>query len=139
MYIEKDRELANDILNEIKRSHRKEESEMYGYLNGLFNMGRDNLPFEDKCFNVWKEMEGLGLLLITKGWMSLTNEGHLAAEVGIDQYLLKYKENRDLEIDSKRASIWNSKVQIAVGVTALLSFIAGILLSDPIKSLLSRI
>jgi hypothetical protein len=139
MYTEEDRELANDILNEVKRSHRKEESELYVYLNDLFDKGIDNLPFEDKCKRVWEELASMGLLSIEKGWMSLTSEGHLAADMGVEAYLAKYKENRELEVESKQTTIWNNKVQIVVGITSLLSFIAGVLLSDPIKNLWNHI
>lgn len=125
MYTEEDRRISNDILMELKRNHLVEESEMYEFLNLCYGKPRDSFVFEKQCCFLWKELESMGLVKNNNRRMSLTCEGHLAATIGISEYLLKYKKSRDLEVKSKETAYWYNKIEIAKTIFLLIGAVLG--------------
>ena len=137
MYTETDKKIADDILNEIKRSIQIEKSTMYEKMNRYYGLPRDAPEFELKCCNLWNDMESKGLIKIANNRMTLTNEGHLAANIGIDKYFKDCENHHKLDLEVKRTTIWNNKVSVLVGLSSIISFIVGVLLSEQVKKVWS--
>lgn len=138
MYDKEGKKVADDILNAIKRSHSVEISHLYELIEQYYDK-KDDLIFDKKCASIIQELISYELITENNRRYSLTKEGSIAAKVGICKYLSDYKENRDLEIKSKITAIWSNKIAIIIGFSSFVSFIGGILLSNPVKKLLNYI
>ena len=125
MYTEEDRRIATDILMELKRTHLVEESDMYDRMNHYYKIPRDSFGFEKKCCFLWREMESMGLIQNRNKRMSLTTEGHLAAKLGITNYLLKYEKDRELDIKSKESTVWHNRLSVANIICGAIGFLIG--------------
>lgn len=139
MYTEEDRKLANDILGLVRRNSMVRNFEMYREMNRIYKRNDDD--FSRKVRSIWKQLIALGLMNEAHGELTLTEEGIEAydAEGGIQAYFEGRKKSKKKDEELKDTTIWNNRVKIVVGVTSILSFIAGVLLSSPIKKLLSYI
>ena len=136
MYKEEDRKIANDILMKLKKEHQVDESDMLEYMNKIYGLPRDSFEFERLCCVLWREMESMGLIESKDRKMRLTRDGHLAAKLGMTDYMLKYEKDRELDTKSKESTVRSYKVAIITAVIAALTFIAGSLISDLLRSLL---
>ena len=125
MYKEEDRKIADDILMKLKKSHQVDESDMLEYMNKIYGLPRDAPEFERLCCVLWREMEGMGLIRNTNHKMTLTSEGHIAAKIGVTEYLLRYEKDRELDVMSKKTSIWNHIVSIANVLIAAAAWLVG--------------
>lgn len=112
MYKEEDRKIANDILMKLKKSHQVDESDMAEYMNKIYGRKRDDIEFEGLCCVLWREMESMGLIENKDRKMRLTRDGHLAAKLGMTDYMLRYEKERELDIKSKETSIWQNIISI---------------------------
>lgn len=131
MYKEEERKIANDILMKLKKGHQVDESDMSEYMNEIYNLPRYEPKFERLCCLLCREMEGLGLIRNVNRKMTLTEKGHIAAKLGMTEYLLKSEKNYELDVKSKESTIWYNRIGIAellihVAVAAI-SFITGYL------------
>lgn len=125
MYKEEDRKIANDILMKLKKEHQVDESDMLEYMNKIYGLPRDDLKFEGLCCVLWREMESMGLIRNLNRKMTLTSEGHIAAKIGVTEYLLRYEKDRELDVMSKKTSIWNHIVSIANILIAAAAWLVG--------------
>ena len=139
MYTEEGIKMANDILGFIRRGEANRDFEMYREMKSSYNRNDDE--FSKNVRIIWIQLASLGLLEYKNGELMLTKDGVIAADLngGIVEYIQSYKKELDDSSVLRKTTIWNNKVQIAVGVTSLLSFIAGVLLSGPIKNLWNHI
>lgn len=136
MYKEEERKIADDILMHLKKKHQVDESDMAEYMNRIYGKKRDDIAFEGLCCVLWREMTGMGLIQNTNRKMTLTSEGHMAAKLGMTEYLLRYEKDRELDVKSKESTVKSYKATIIGIVIAALSFILGSLIPDLLKSLL---
>ena len=139
MYTKEGIKMANDILGFIRRGEANRDFEMYREMKSSYNRNDDE--FSKNVRIIWMQLASMGLLEYKNGELMLTKDGVIAADLngGIVEYIQSYKKELDDSSVLRKTTIWNNKVQIAVGVTSLLSFIAGVLLSGPIKNLWNHI
>ena len=139
MYTEEDKAMANDILGLVRRNSMVRNFEIYREMNRIYKRNDDD--FSRKGRSIWKQLIALGLMNEAHGELTLTEEGIEAydAEGGIQAYFEGRKKSKKKDEELKDTTIWNNRVKIVVGITSILSFIAGVLLSSPIKKLLSYI
>lgn len=139
MYTEEDIKMTNDVLGFIRRSLTIRDCDMYRKMSNSYNRSGD--AFTKKVRTIWLQMVSLGLVDYKNGELTLTKDGIVASDLsgGIMEYMKNYKEELDENSSLRKTTIWNNKVQIAVGITSLLSFIAGVLLSGPVKNLWNHI
>ena len=139
MYTKEGIKMANDILGFIRRGEANRDFEMYREMRSSYNRNDDE--FSKNVRIIWMQLVSIGLLEYKNGELMLTKDGVIAADLngGIVEYIQSYKKELDDSSVLRKTTIWNNKVQIAVGVTSLLSFIAGVLLSGPIKNLWNHI
>ena len=139
MYTEEGIKMANDILGFIRRGEVNRDFEMYREMQKSY--GRSDDGFSKNVRTIWMQLSSMGLLEYKNGELSLTKDGVVAYDLngGIVEYIQSYRKELDESSVLRKTTIWNNKVQIAVGITSLLSFIAGVLLSGPIKNLWNHI
>ena len=139
MYTEEDRKMANDILGFVYRQSMIKDSDLYREMRKAY--GRSDDSFGKKVGALSVQLETLGLLHHKNSEFTLTHEGMEAYTMqgGIDAYMSAKKRGKQIESELKVTTIALKKVQIIVGLTSILSFIAGFLLSGPIKNLLNYI
>lgn len=139
MYTEEDKKLANDILGLVRRNSMVRNFEMYREMRRIYK--REDDDFSRKVRSIWKQLIALGLMNEAHGELTLTADGMEAYDMpgGIEAYFEGRRKSKKKDEELKDTTIWNNRVKIVVGITSILSFIAGVLLSDPIKKLLSYI
>lgn len=96
----------------------------------------DDVQFDSRCYLIIRELKGFGIIFEENNHLSLTKDGIISLRKGLKKYLSRYEKEKDMDLKLKSISIWSNKIRILLGISNLITFMLGVLLSAPIKELL---
>lgn len=137
MLTDKQYEIADKILNAIKQFGGR--CNMDQFYNAFPDYDTHTMDYEYMRDMLMKQFNAIEYIGKDEYWLSLTSDGYRLSETGLKKHNKKVDQAEKLKGWKLILEVINAGLTLGNFICAIVAFTAGILLSDPIKSILKKL